>query len=257
MANAVELAEKIAAVKETVTELSGRFASSKGQAESLVAQLSAVGIEGAAQRFQGVVEACEESESGRATLEGGLEKARWQVLSAVHGNMGPGAYGSGPGGKVVPQTQAGGSDGGPAPGGLDAIPPHLRQAPTPTGEELTGVNPTIGPFQKEHDGANDDERMDKLSRFGRKAVRNSSDLVDASKNIVDARADTFDRDYDPWGPTAQTTTEVPSAQPSTPGFYRPEAGDIRAADVVGTSIVVAVVAVEGLSRILRKRQHGK
>lgn len=247
------MAAKIEADRSAVEAVAGPINSSKGQAEQTASLLGALGVEGASERMRGVVEKIEEAESIRAALQGGLVKAHFIVLSAIHGRMGPSAPGSG---AVVPLTRVDPQTGAPK-AGLDAIPRHLREDPAPTGEELTGADPTLSPFRKEHEGAGDDANMDKVSRFGRKAVRNTGDLVEASKNIVDARADTFQRDYDPWGPSAQTTTEVPTAPPSTPGFYRPEAGDIRAGDVIGTSIVVAVIAVEGLSRILRKREHGK
>ncbi|WP_205324993.1 hypothetical protein [Glycomyces sp. YM15] len=249
----MEVAAKIAADKEQVSQLAGILAAAKDQAEQTAGQLDAVGVERSAAQMQQTATAIEEAESLRAALEGGLQKAHWQVMSAVHGRIGPGAPGSG---AIVPLVRKEGPDGALA-GGLDAVPPHVRHGANPSGDELTGVDPSLSPFQKEHEGSGDDTKMGKLSRFGRKAVRNTGDLAEASKQIVDARADTLERDYDPWGPSAQTTTEVPTAPPSTPGFYRPEATDIRAGDVIGTSIVVAVIAVEGLSRILRKREHGK
>ncbi|GAA2138857.1 hypothetical protein [Glycomyces algeriensis] len=253
MSSLLEVAAKIAADKEQASQLAGPLAAAKDQVEETADRLNAIGIERSAAQMQQVVTALEEAESIRAALEGGLQKAHWQVMSAAHGRIGPGAPGSG---AIVPLVRKEGRDGALA-GGLDAVPPHVRHGASPSGEELSGIDPSLSPFQKEHEGAGDDSKMGKLSRFGRKAVRNTGDLVDASKKIVDARADTFQRDYDPWGPSAQTTTEVPTAPPSTPGFYRPEGTDIRAGDVIGTSIVVAVIAVEGLSRILRKREHGK
>jgi hypothetical protein len=258
MGNVNELAAMIESDRAEVAELSGPIDSSKGQAEGTAGAVAQLGIEGRAAQLRQAVDRIEEAQAIRAALEGVLVKAHWQAMSAVHGTMGPGAKGSGPGGSFV---AADGTvttrDGSPAAGHLDAVPPHLRQDPTPTGEELTGVDPTLSPFQKEHEGAKDDKQMSRFSRFGRKAVRHTEDLVAYSKQLADVRADTFERDYDPWGPTTQTTTEVPTAPPSTPTFSRVDAGDIRAADVVGTSIVVAVIAVEGLSRLLRKKDHGK
>jgi hypothetical protein len=256
--NVRELADKIEADKQSVEDLAGPMAGLKDEIEGLAAQARALGVEqvaGVLDQAKGVLE---EAESGRVVLQGGLEKARWQVMSAVHGNLGPGAMGSGPGGSfIAADGKVITADGGSAIPHLDAIPPHLRQDPSPTGEELMGSDPSIGPLEKEHEGANDDKQMGGLSRFGRKAVRNMGDLVEQSKQIADVRADTFEQDYDPWGPTAQTTTEVPSAPPSTPTFGRIDADSIRTGDVVGTSIVVAVIAVEGLSRLLRKKDHGK
>ncbi|GAA1662808.1 hypothetical protein GCM10009830_05130 [Glycomyces endophyticus] len=258
MAGLLEVAAKIAADKEQVAQLAALLAAMKDQAEQTAGAIAAVGVEQRAADMRRAAEAVEEAEALRLALEGGLEKARWQAMSAVHGKMGPGARGSGPGGAFI---AADGtvitSDGGSAIGHLDAVPPHVRQDPTPSGQELTGVDPTLSPFQKEHEGASDDTKMGKLSRFGRKAVRNTGDLVEASKNIIDARANTIERDYDPWGPTAHTITETPTPPSQTPVFQRSEIGDVRSADVVGTSIVVAVIAVEGLSRILRKRKHGE
>jgi hypothetical protein len=179
VANAVELAEKIAAIKESVTEMSGRFASSKGQAEQMVALLSAVGIEGAAQRFQGVVDACEEAEGGRTTLEGGLEKARWQVLSAVHGNMGSGAQRAGKGSESAPKGSGGEPGSGPPP----SEPPLSSAAPAADLETRSGdrVEPWEGAPQPPAILEFEDEDDD----FDR-VMRKADDLSDGAKNITDS-----------------------------------------------------------------------
>jgi hypothetical protein len=154
----------------------------------------------------------------------------------------------------VPQTQAGGSNGGPAPGGLDAIPPHLRQDPTPTGEELTGVDPTIGPFQKEHENAGADSRMNRLARASRIGVRNIEDLKAGGQQLVagaNADIDNFD------APTAggySTTTQVPEHIPQIHSVPAPQPS---ATDIVGSAIVMAVVIAESAGRLIerRKRRH--
>jgi hypothetical protein len=246
VANALELAEKIAAVKEEVDELAGRFASSKGQAEQLAAALGAIGADAAAQRFQAIAEKCEESESGRATLGGGLEKARWQVMSAVHGTLGPGKYGSGPGGRVVPQTQAGGADGGPKPGGLDAIPPHLRQDPTPTGEELTGVDSTIGPFQKEHENANTDQGMSPFRRGARSVIRNIGDLKDAADQLAKPTMTEMSTAWDP----PETYPVVGTPEPLSTYTAPPQAhADYQ--NAVGNLVVVAALVAEVAARRIK------
>ena len=254
MASALEVAEKIAADKEAAAGMAAMFAAAKQQAEETVAALAALGVEGRAARMQKVVDALEEAESGRVILEGSLEKARWQVMSAVHGKMGPGARGSGPGGAIVPLKAVGGPDGVPPQRTPDILPPHERRG-DPSGEELMGIDPSLGPFQKEHEGANDDARKTKSQRLGRSFVRNAGDLADSAKQNAATSTIEIEDDFDPWGPTAETTVEVPTGHPPVYAT-RIDADDIKVGDVVGTTIVVAAFAIEALSRLGRKKDDG-
>lgn len=256
MTSVRELAEKIESDRQLTEDLSAPIAGIKDELEGLAAQARALGIE----RVAGVLEqakgSLEEAESSRVVLQGGLEKARWQVMSAVHGNIGPGAKGSGPGGSfIAADGKITTADGSPVNPHLDAVPPHLRQDPSPTGDELSGVDPSISPFQKEHENAEADRGMSKARRLGRGMVRSAGDIADYSKQTSSSTTFDLDDDYDPWGPSVQTTVEVPTGQPPV-FFNRPEADDIRAGDVFSTTIVVAAFAVEALSRIGRKKDNG-
>lgn len=126
-----DLAAKIEADRAAVAEIGGPINSSKGQAEHTIAAMIALGLEGSAARMRKAVGEVEEAESIRAALEGALTKAHFMVVSAIQGTMGPGAAGSG---AVVPLTRID-ADGAPK-AGLDAVPPHLRQDPAPTGDDL-------------------------------------------------------------------------------------------------------------------------
>ncbi len=250
MAGLLELAATISAGKERVGEVAAQIAASKERAEQTADALVQLGIERSASNAQRAVEALGEAESLRAALQGGLEKAHWQVMSAVHGNMGPGAPGSG---AIVPLTRVDGDTGAPK-AGLDAVPPHLRHDhPTPTGEELTGVDPTLSPFQKEHENADADRKMNRLSRVSRLAVKNIGDLRDHGPQLVSGS----NADIDSFGPPPggyKTMTQVPDHQPLT---YSNPISPPSVTDMVGSALVMAVVIAEGAGRILerRKRRH--
>src|SRR5690606_22412536 len=176
----------------------------------------------------------------------------WQIMAAIHG--------------IGPSAPAGGArsegDGGTGerlvelqPGDLDVLPPHERFGANPTGEELMGQEPKLGPFQKEHENADADKGKSKAQRFGRAFVRNTGDAVDYVKKTSESVSFDIDDNFDPWGSDARTTVEVPTDQPAVQS-YRPEATDIKASDVFGTTIVVAAMVTEGISRLIRKKDSG-
>jgi len=251
MAGLLEVAAKIAADKEQVTQLAAMLAAAKDQAEQTAGTLSGLGVDRAAAQTQHAATVIEEAESLRAALEGGLQKAHWQVMSAAHGRMGPGAKGSG---AIVPLGKAEDADGAPR-GGLDAVPPHLRHGSNPSGEELSGIEPSIGPFQKEHEGASDDAGKSKSKRLGRKFVQNAGDLADSAKQSASNSTFEIEDDFDPWGSQAQATVEVPTGQPPV-YVSRIEADDIKVGDVLSTTIVVAAFAIEAVTRRTRKKDNG-
>ncbi|MBO3734695.1 hypothetical protein [Glycomyces niveus] len=245
-----DLAAKIEADRAAAAEVAGPINSSKGQAEHTITAMIGLGLEGSAARMRKVVDEVEEAESLRAALEGALTKAHFMVMSAIQGNMGPGAPGSG---AVVPLTRID-ADGAPK-AGLDAIPRHLRDDPVPTGEELSGVDPSIGPFQKEHENANADRRRGALSRFGRSAVRNTDELAGTTKQAAGEFTFDIEDDFDPWGSQAQAIVEVPTGQP--PVFVsRVEAEGIKAGDLLSSTIVIAAFAFEAATRLSRKKENG-
>jgi hypothetical protein len=253
--NVRELADKIEADKQLVEDLTGPMAGLKDEIEGLAAQARALGVERAASALEQAKGVLEEAESGRVVLQGGLEKARWQVMSAVHGNLGPGARGSGPGGSfIAADGKVITADGGSAIPHLDAIPPHLRQGPTPTGEELMGVDPSIGPFGKEHESANRDRKMGRLARAARIGVQNAEDLKSGGQALVSgANADADGFDPPPPG-GYNTMTQVPDHQPQ---IHSVPTSQPSVTDVVGSAIVMAVVIAESASRLVERRKRNR
>jgi hypothetical protein len=248
VANARELAEQIAADKEAVAELAAMVAAGKDKAENIATALGTLGFEGRAAKMQQVAQVFEEAERIRVFCEGGLEKARWQVMSAVHGTMGPGAPGSG---AIVPLVRAEGPDGALA-GGLDAVPPHVRHGASPSGDELTGVDPSLSPFQKEHEGAGDDRAKNRAQRFSRKLVRNIEDISGSSKETAKTTYQDLSKGYEP-PKDPQSYETVGVAEPPAAVIGPQPAPKAAVEDTVASMVVMAVVAVEGLSRFARSR----
>ncbi|WP_030160886.1 hypothetical protein [Glycomyces sp. NRRL B-16210] len=132
MANLLELAAQIEADRARFAALAGPINSAKGQAEIVAGAIERLGLVRSAGHARRAVGQVEEAQSILAALDGTLVKAHWAVMSAVHGRIGPGAKGSG---AIVPLTQFDERTGAPK-AGLDAVPPHLREAPKPTGDDL-------------------------------------------------------------------------------------------------------------------------
>jgi hypothetical protein len=89
-----DLAATIEATRASVEAVAGPINSSRGQAEHTVAALGELGVEGVSTRLRQTMDRIDEAESIRASLQGALVKANFQVMSAIHGTMGPGARGS-------------------------------------------------------------------------------------------------------------------------------------------------------------------
>jgi hypothetical protein len=252
MASLNDVATSIEAARVSVEAVAGPINSSKGQAEHTAAALGGLGIEGVSARLRETVDRIEEAESIRAALQGALVKAHFQVMSAIHGTMGPGAKGSG---AIVPLKRIDEQTGAPK-AGLDAVPPHLRQAATPTGDELTGVDPAIGPFQKEHENASVDRTRNRLSRLGRSTARNVEELQAFGRDLTTSTKNTT-KGFDPEDPgTYPTSTEVPS---HTPQLHAPPNSGPDPTDIVGTAIVMVAAITEGVGRLVerRRRNHGE
>ncbi|MEV3938744.1 hypothetical protein AB0K52_22575 [Glycomyces sp. NPDC049804] len=245
-----DLAAKIEVDRAAAAEVAGPINSSKGQAEHTIAAMIGLGLEGSAARMRKVVDEIEEAESLRAALEGALTKAHFMVVSAIQGNMGPGAPGSG---AVVPLTRID-ADGAPK-AGLDAVPRHLREDPVPTGEELTGVDPSLSPFQKEHEGANDDTGKPKHRRVGRKYVQQAGDLAEGAKQAAGTHTLEVEDDFDPWGAEAQAIVEVQTGQPPT-YVSRIDAEAIKTGDLLSNALVITAFAFEAVTRKSRKKEDG-
>lgn len=252
MAGLQDIAAKIEADRAEVESLAGPINSSREHVERMSAAIGALGIEGSAAKLRASVDKLKEAESIRATLQGTLVKAHFQVMSAIHGTMGPGAPGSG---MIVPLSRVDSQTGAPK-AGLDAVPPHLRQDPTPSGDELTGVDPSLSPFQKEHENANPDRKMNRLSRAARIAVRNAEDLKAGSQQLVSGA----NADIDNFGPPPggyNTITQVPEHLPQIHSIPTPQPS---ATDIVGTAAILATVIADSAGRLIERRKrrlHGR
>lgn len=249
-----ELAEKIAADKERVAELAARIAATKQTLETASGKATELGAEDIARDLGKVERELAEAESGRAVLEGSLEKARWQIMAAIHG-IGPGApaggarsEGDGGTGERLVELQ---------PGDLDVLPPHERFGANPTGEELMGQDPKLGPFQKEHENADADNKMNRFKRLRRAAARNIEDLKSGGKELVAGTNSDIDS-FKPEPPgTYTTTTQVPD---QTPQIHSPPTAQPNPTDLVGTAIVMAVVVTDGAGRLferIRRKRDGE
>jgi len=248
-----ELAEKIAADKERVAELAARIAATKQTLETASGKATELGAEDIARDLGKVERELAEAESGRAVLEGSLEKARWQIMAAIHG-IGPGApaggarsEGDGGTGERLVELQ---------PGDLDVLPPHERFGANPTGEELMGQDPKLGPFQKEHEGAEDDRGKSRAQRFGRKLVRNIEDISSASKTTAKSSYQSMSDGYQPPN-NPQVYETVGTPEPTPPTFGAQPAPKAAVEDTVASMVVLAVVAVEGVSRFVKARREKK
>jgi hypothetical protein len=240
-----ELAAKIEADRAASEELGGVFGASKDQVEQFVTAADGLGAEAAAARMRLVADKIEEAESIRAALQGSLVKAHFHVMSAIHGKMGRGAPGSG---AIVPLTRVDPKTGAPK-AGLDAVPPHMRQDPTPSGVELTGVDPSLNPFQKEHENANADRGLNPFHRGTRGAMRNAGDLRDAADQLA---LPTIRETGDLWKPP-DTYPVVGTAEPlSTYSAPPPAHADYQGA--VGNLVVVTVLVAEWAARAIKNRK---
>jgi hypothetical protein len=237
-----ELAAKIEADRAAVEAVAGPINSSKGQAEHSARAIGGLGAERASTQLHQVIDKIEEAESIRAALQGALVKAHWIVLSAIHGTIGPGAPGSG---AVVPLTRVDPQTGAPK-AGLDAVPPHLRQDPTPSGEELTGVDPSLSPFQKEHEGANLDQNMSKFRRGARNVVRNVGDLKDAADQLAKPTMTEMSTSWDP----PETYPVVGTPEPLST-FTAPPQAQPDYQNAVGNLVVVAALIAEVAARRMK------
>ncbi len=236
-----ELAERIEADKERVAELAAKVAATRQALETATGKAEQLGAEDIARSLRGVERELEEAESGRAVLEGSLEKARWQVMAAIHG-IGPGAP-KGDGGMLREHH----------PDGLDAVPPHVRFGAGPSGDELMGKDPNLSPFQKEHEGAEEDRGKSRAQRFSRKLVRNIEDIASASKTTAKSSYQSMSDGYQPpRNPQLYETVGTPDHVPTSVGPQ--PAPKTAVEDTVASMVVLAVVAVEGVARFVKARK---
>jgi hypothetical protein len=232
MASLQELAAKIESDRSAVEAVAGPINSSKGQAEHSEVAMRGLGAEAAADRMQQAGKVVEEAESIRAALQGALVKAHFIVLSAMHGKMGPSAPGSG---AVVPLKRIDEQTGAPK-AGLDAVPPHLRQDPTPTGQDLL-----------------EPPKRSKGSAVFRDAVAKGDQVGDA--------ADTFGKQFDsaweafygsPSPAKAQQNAVSETQSPQGPVFTEMPAPKISGGGAIMAGFVTSVVVTKAIQPIVRQ-----
>lgn len=241
MSELTDFLAEVEAEKEAVAQFAAKLAGTGQIVETAKAKAAELGSNDVVARLARVEAELEQMETGRAVLEGSLEKARIQVDAAIYGN---------PIGSPV---------GGPKPSveGLDAVPPHVRHGQNPTGDELMGNDPSIGAFQKEHENANADRKMNRMSRLGRAGVRNAGDLRSFANDLTTSATGTTAGIDPPASGSYQAITEVPS---NVPQLHSPPAAKVGPTDLVGTVVMMAAVTVEGIGRVVehrRRRRHGE
>ncbi|WP_156926226.1 hypothetical protein [Glycomyces arizonensis] len=245
-----ELAEKIEADKERVAELAAKIAATKQRLETATGKARHLGAEDIAYNLDSSERELEEAESGRAVLEGSLEKARWQVMAAIHG-IGPGAPAkssggsSGSSGSSEQGWDVVGPDGEVLSEGADTIPLSLQRG-EPSNAEL---RTTPGPFQKEHENADADKQMNPFARGARSAVRNANDF---KKSLDALTKPAFEDMQAGWKPPANDTYPTVGVADSVPNVsvFQPTHAELH--NPTGTLVVVAVLVVDWAARGLRR-----
>ncbi|GAB3655543.1 hypothetical protein [Glycomyces tarimensis] len=232
-----ELLAKVAADKELVADLAARAAATKQAVEDAKAKASEIGAEDVAAGLARVEAELEQVESGRTVLEGSLEKARFQVEAAISGT-GLGAPSSAH--ERLAEHH---------PDGLDVMPPHERLGRNPTGEQLMGKDPSVGPFQKEHENANSDKNLNPFARGARSAVRNSGDFKDGLDALSKPAFQSMQVKWDPPADNYYPTVGV--AEPIST-YTAPQHAQADLQNPVGNLFVVAVLVADWAARGIRK-----
>ncbi len=243
-----ELAEKIEADKERVAQLAAKVAATKQVLATATGKAVALGAEDIARNLERVEQELEQAESGRAVLEGSLEKARWQVMAAIHG-IGPGAPANRSGEAGPAGVQVVGPDGEPLSEGADTLPLSLQRGEAGNAE-LTSAP---GSFQKEHEGAEDDKGESKTRRVSQRLVRNIQSIESTSKKTAKSAYQSMSEAYEPpRNPQLYETVGTPDPPSATLGPQ--PAAKAAVEDTVASMLVMAVVAVEGVSRFVKARK---
>jgi hypothetical protein len=237
MAGLNDVAATIEATRASVEAVAGPINSSKGQAEHTAAAMAGLGVERATAQMRQTVDKIEEAESIRAALQGALVKAHFQAMSAIHGTMGPGAKGSG---MIVPLTRVDEQTGAPK-AGLDAVPPHVRQDPTPTGSDL--LEPV---------------RRKKGATIFNEAVGKGDQVDDAIKSFDKNFDHAWEAFYDEPSPTKAQQNSVSETQ-SSHGQVVTEvpAPKVGGGGAIMAAFVTSVVVAKAVQPIVRQfdRSH--
>lgn len=231
-----ELTDFLAAVeadRERVAQLAVQLAASRQVVQTAVAKASQLGSEDVVARLRAIESGLEQAENGRSMLEAKLEQARVQVDAAIYGN---------------PIVASGG--GSPEPHDVDAVPPHVRHGKNPSGDQLMGNDPSIGPFQKEHEGASDDRGKSRGQRMSRRMVRNIEDIAANSKETAKTTYVGMSDGYEPPS-SGQLYETVGTPEPPHHVMGPQPVPKAAVEDTVASMVVLAVVAVDAVSRFAR------
>jgi hypothetical protein len=112
-----------------------------------------------------------------------------------------------------------------------------------------GQNPNLSPFQKEHENAEADRKMNPFSRGARSAVRNVGDFKDS----LDALSKpAFKQMSNDWRPPADNTYPTVGVPESVPSFTASQPTHQEIQNPVGTLVVVAVLVADWAARGIRR-----
>ena len=240
MSSFPELVNKIAADKEQAARLSGLITKSQTETEQIASSLGGVGFEERSKLFKGAGERLEQAESLRQTFEGTLAKAHWQLMSAIHGKMGPGSREhasftqQNPDGSTV---WRGWRDGSKVE--ITTLPPGREHEPT--GMELLS--------EAEEEPSSRGRFRQATARLTRKA----DDLQSTGKNIAKTHTEAIQA-IKPKPPNELTTTvEHPSSVPQ----LRNPVGEnpVNAGDATGHGLEIALIIAGVTTKIKDARER--
>ena len=220
----------IEALRQAQTSMDG----AKQQAEELSSQFQALGAESMATGAQGLKQGVEQAQGGVVPVITQLEQliTQAQGLKSLRGTGGAGTH-----------TR-------PSPTPLDSAPAALKEPVAKVGDPVTAPEVQPDSHRKELQG-NDDEGKTRLQRFGRRFVSAAEDLAATGKDLGKSGANVI-ADHDPHS-YGQATVQPDRATPTISAQHQ----DIQVPDVVATAVVLSAFAIEGLSRIVRKKDNGE
>jgi hypothetical protein len=235
-----ELVNQVAANKEQAAELAGPITKDQAEAEHIASSLGGVGFEKRAELFKEAGERLEQAESLRQSLEGTLEKAHWQLMSAIHGKMGPGSREHAsftqrnPDGSTVWRGRRGGFK-----VEITTLPPDVEHEPT--GVELLS------------DGEEQPGRLRSFRTATRDAMRAVSDIKDAGKATAQTH---WNATHTSNAKPAQLVPEVGHGpQPNAEAFREVPGQGVNAGDVIGNSLVWAVGAAAVVAKLAKPKEE--
>ena len=234
MASFDEFTSTVQSCIEALKQAQTGMDSPKQQAEELSNQFQGLGAESMAIGAQGLKDGVEQSQAMIPPVITQLE----QLITSAQSMKNSG---------LTTQTP----DVRPPPTPLDAAPTHLREPVAKIGDPTTAPTPQPGALQAELKTSDEDDKgMSKFRRFGRVAVRNSGAIKDQLKTSAEVRFEKA-RDFDPPDTYPTVGVATPPAQ-----IHGSNVG-LPPQDIVSNTVLLAVVAAEGISRLLGKGGAGQ